>query len=1242
MEETHTTTPPQPDIYINILEFHSQFLVQSRKPLDNDTLTAIVSIIQTPSTMHTLSKPRTSTPEFKTGFYAPYINYYTTFSTTVISLLERLEMVHLGQIIRIEEIYTTPQDPLVYRYYDNLATYKEYILESYANITNELIYFQAVRNHPHLLDTINTMSPILSLATPSTTPSTTPTPDTPSLDTYSYFDLMSWIQCNSEHSRHWVFRTPLAPNLILTPDDTSLLELIKSTLTPNTSTNSIIAFSDNSSAIQGDNIPILSYSSSNYHLHPYLYQVSNTLAHPTLTAETHNYPTYYHPFQGAATGVGGRIRDSLATGCGSVSNASLTGYSINSFSLLTAASNGASDYANKIGEPCIGGFLRFHPMFEKPIMFSAGIGFLKDSHRYTPEHHTLEPADLIVKVGPPAFKIGFGGSVMSSIANTSTDKTSSLTAIQRGDPYNGNKVARFLEAIALLEKPIIKKIHDQGAGGLANVITELLDGWDANIDLAKLPAAEGMNSLECWISEYQEQMVFICSSNSLAQLEYMAAREGVILHPLGTILTTKTGTIHFNNLVSSHPYKFHYNQITDHVSIHHPREFYSSQLQEIHSTQPINQQHTQHNHNTINLDPSISEFFQNYHSHDSLECREPVLERTFKCHLTNKIDRCVGGSVVQQSCIGPYSLPLSNYAISRMTPLSPGGILSAIGENIYIGQPISTWIDKTVCELLCNLIAVPSLALSKIKLSGNWMLNAKSRECLQVLYHGVRHLTTRLQSLQLAIDGGKDSLTMSMKTPTQGTITSPPTLVLTSYAFITESAITSRISPLLISRHPTPTSLYTSLYYIDFLHLLETDITAFLAEYATIQSLITTGDILAAHDGSTVLDILEEMAVASGLGLIITQANLPPPSNCIFYHHYLVIQIRDTNTNTNANTNATLHKLSSHWNFIATLEPTNTERTISYKESNEFQPLETIFQQRMKLSLELDTCAFPYKMEYRQYTYKWPILSLESLESTNKLISTTKPNPNSKPIKIAIIRDEGSNSHREMAAAFMQFSNTICMDFTINELIISLSAQTALLECQGVVFVGGFAYGDVLGSGRATALIMKTRLAHVWDPIFGDPSKFVLGVCNGCQILVEYGLLGDKVAMAGNLSNKFECRWLPVAYTTPITKTHTTLGIWVAHGEGRFLLSSGWQDTLEPIGTFTASTYPSNPNGSTANIIGLKSKRPGANHYVIMPHPERSLFKWQCEWIPPAESSRYEGPYTPWIEFFRNLLNKVS
>jgi phosphoribosylformylglycinamidine synthase len=823
---------------------------------------------------------------------------------------------------------------------------------------------------------------------------------------------------------------------------------------------------------------------------------------------------------------------------------------------------------------------------------------------------------------------------MSSVNNTSTE--GDMTAIQRGDPYNGNKVARFLETLALLDKPIIKKIHDQGAGGLANVITELLDGWDARIDLSALPAADGMNSLECWISEYQEQMVFICNPISLPLLETIASREGVLLHTIGTILTSKTGTIHFDNLVSGHPYLFHYSRIGEYIETNHPEEFYSSQLQEIHTT--TKDTSTRHNIQ------SIQTFFQEYHTHytqhhtQDLECREPPLERAFKCHLTNKVDRSVGGCVVQQSCIGAYSLPLSNYAITRMTPLSPGGILSAIGENIYIGQPIATWIDKTVCELLCNLIAVPNLILSQIKLSGNWMLNAKSPECLQVLYHGVKHLVSLLKSLQLAIDGGKDSLTMSMKTPSQGTITSPPTLVLTSYSLVQEHDITSRISPLLHqSAHtqmPTPAS---TIYYINLLHLLENNIAAFQTEYSLIQSLIASGDILAAHDGSTVLDILEEMAVASGVGLIITKSNLPSSTleldNCIYRHHYLVIQI---NT-------ATISKLSSNWHYIADLQPIKTELSITYLETREFQPLEAIYQERMKLSLALDTCVFPYKMDYKPYTYKWPAsfphsaLSNILANSINTNISTADIPNTSISTKIAIIRDEGSNSHREMAAAFLQFPNITCIDFTINQLLASQSAQALLLrECRGVVFVGGFAYGDVLGSGRATALIMKTRLEHLWNSIFQDSNKFILGVCNGCQILVEYGLLGNKVAMARNNSHKFESRWLPVKYTTPITKTHTTLGIWVSHGEGRFCLAPGWQDTLESLGTYTSSQYPSNPNGSDGNIIGLKSKL--ANHYVIMPHPERSLFKWQCEWIPPTEASKYPGAYTPWIEFFASLL----
>jgi len=608
------------------------------------------------------------------------------------------------------------------------------------------------------------------------------------------------------------------------------------------------------------------------------------------------------------------------------------------------------------------------------------------------------------------------------------------------------------------------------------------------------------------------------------------------------------------------------------------------------------------------------------------------MEWSFKCHLTNKIDRCVGGSVVQQSCIGPYSLPLSNYAITRTSPISIGGILTAIGENIYIGQSISIWIDKTICELCCNLIGVPNLSFSLIKCSGNWMLNAKSIVCLNILYYGVKHLVNRFQQLQLGIDGGKDSLTMSMKTPTQGTITSPPSLVLTSYSLIQEIDILNRISPLINHNYK-----HSKLYYIDFLQLLQTDFTTFILEFNNIQSLISSGNILAIHDGSNIMNILEEMAVASGVGLIITKSNLPL-DDCIFKHHYCVLQLKDKAFED--------FEISRNWHFIAKLEPTNNEYTISYQETNEFKSLESIFNQRMKYSLELDTCVFPYKIHYKPYLYLWSnitqstISKLLNIGTRETEISSQTEILLQKHFKIAIIRDEGSNSHREMASAFLQFNNVMCYDFTMNQLINSKLAQEELLECRGVVFVGGFSYGDVLASGRATAMIMKKRLSFLWEPIFQDSSKFILGVCNGCQILIEYGLLGDKVSMAKNISNKFECRWLPVNYKTPFTKTKTTLGIWVAHGEGRFMLTPGWQDTLEPIGFYTNSNYPNNPNGSDNNIIGLKSKY--ANHYVIMPHPERSLFKWQCEWIPDNESKKIEGIYTPWIEFFYSLIKIIK
>lgn len=1190
------------DKHILITDFG--YLIQSSIPISVDSISSIRKILNSDINNcinYDINKNNN-------GFYAPYTNYYTTFSTTLVTILEKLNLVNTGELIRIEPIYNTPQDPLIYRRY---ASLQEYINSSNGETRFET-YFNPIKDHCELLTSISSVSNILTKYPP--------------LLECTYFDIMAWIQCNSEHSRHWVFRTPLADT---DEKRTTLLDIIKSTImTSPAKDNSLIAFCDNSSAIRGCITPLLTtrtkstcddvdFSNGNCN---YTYQIGEELVHPCLTAETHNYPTYYHPFQGAATGEGGRIRDSLATGCGSISNASLVGYSINNLQLLRDASNGASDYANKLGEPCIGGFLRWHPSFEKPIMFSAGLGFIKDSH--AKEIPIPEPGDYIVKVGPSAMKIGFGGSVMSSVSNSTGD--SDMTAIQRGDPYNGNKVARFLEYLALLDKPLIKKIHDQGAGGLGNVVTELLDGWDCSINLADLPRAPGMNPLECWLSEYQEQMVFICLPSSYSQLETLANRYGVSLYKLGVILLSKQGHIHFNMCDSSgceFNYTFGYNAINH---IHQP-EYYSQALQTIAATR---------NCNDNDIGNRGMGLFRDYHSCQRNECQEPLLERSFKFHLTNKIDRCVGGCVVQQSCIGPFDIPLANYSITRATPLSQNGILSAIGENIFIGQSVEKWIDKTICELLSNLAGVPNLVLSKIKLSGNWMLNAKSLECLHILYNGVQHLTTRLKSLNLAIDGGKDSLSMSMDTPT-GTITSPPTLVLTSYSLILEHDIEKRVSPILYLSSPTEdrnVQMVSSLFYIDILAVFSKCVDEFLTEWNWLQSQLNNGTIKALHDGSRVMDILEEMAVASGVGLEVIKGNLPGSSQdnsgvCIYEHHYIIIQLANYQTIQHPNEIS----ISNNWHLIATF---TNDQSISYKETHEFIPLETIFNDRCSLSLQLDTCTFPYKLYYKPLKYKWPSKPFELFGSSSLLTSLPTK-------KIVIIQDEGSNSHREMAAAFLQFPNVVCYDITLNELIsndsnIADRARKVLLECDGVVFVGGFAYGDILGSGRATAMIMKTRLGALFDTIFSDEQRFVLGVCNGCQILVEYGLFGNNVMMAHNQSGKFECRWLPVQYKTPYTQTDCQLGIWIAHGEGRFKLEDGWNNELEILGQYCSREYPLNPNGSHMNAIGIKKRN--TRHYAIMPHPERSLFKWQCPWIPEKEKNKYGGPYTPWIEFFAHIL----
>jgi phosphoribosylformylglycinamidine synthase len=1124
---------------MNTIIFANQYIIQyTSKYLQPDILYKIGTLLNIHNP-HILCY-------YDSTFYAPYINFYTTFSTTFIQILEKLSYIDVGCIKRFEPIYLAYEkvDTQIYRLYNTLSQYHlECIKNNYTDIFHIPNYIKYLELQQLGFDNDNRLQ---------------------DKSKYTYFDIMSWIQCNSEHSRHWVFRTPL----IINNHKTNLLQMIKDTLTSTNNFNSIVAFSDNSSVIKGlqDNILLRK------NMFTSKYETIKTNIHPALTAETHNYPTYYHPFEGAATGVGGRIRDNLAIGCGSMSHGSLIGYSFNNSELLIKASNGASDYANKVGEPCLGGYVRYNIYFEKPILFTAGIGYIKQSHLFNEIRDNIKPGDYIIKIGPDAFKIGFGGSIQSSVNNNADD--TDMTAIQRGDPYNGNKIIRFLELLSYLDKPLIKKIHDQGAGGLGNVVTELISPYDCIINIAQLPSADGMNTLECWLSEYQEQMVFICHPDNYNILLNIAKSEGVKVYKLGEICLSQNSQITFickeqniNGIYQE--YLFNYNKLNELKEL----DKYSKILQDI---------------NINNYEIMVNNDF---------EYTDSEYEKSFKFYLTNKIDRSVSGCVVQQPCVGPFGIPMSNYSIIRASPLSKGGCITAIGENIDQGQSIDFFIKKCVSELLANLMGVPNQLLHEIKCSANWMHFSQSYKHVTHLLQSVIKLREILLMLDIGIDGGKDSLSMSMN-KNNNLIISPPTLVLSSYCWINESSIEKRVTPLLQN------TIHTQLYGIDLLEHFDNikDI------YYFIQKHINQQLIYSLHDGSNYKDIIEEMCVVSGYGIVCNQ-NVTDVYNSLL-NHKIVIQI---------NSSIVSSCLLLGFKRLAIINFYNTN--VYYDFNMNSISLETIFHDRNKLSLHLDTSKIKYQVNYTKINYKWS----NNYDNIYKARYDFYKNK-----KIAIIRDEGSNSHREMASAFLQFDSIDVIDFTINDLLQDKAKLELFEVCNGYCFVGGFSYGDVLGSGLATANIMKTRLNHVFTKIFNDSSKFVIGICNGCQILINYGLFDNDISITHNDSGKFESRWLPVKINN-----EQILGIWNAHGEGKLIIPNTQQHLV--FGEYISNEYPLNPNGSSFNAFGLCSNK--FKHIVMMPHPERSLFKWQCEYIPEELEKRDKSQFTPWILFYIGLLD---
>ena len=1075
----------------------------------------------------------------------------------------------------------------------------------------------------------------------------------------TFIELYDLCQSNSEHSRHWFFKGNLLPYNSSQYLDYTLFDMEKSTLIqPN---NSLIAFSDNSSVIAGFEINQLIENETKSKFNKNILDI-------VLTAETHNFPTLICPFEGANTGVGGRIRDNHATGKGAYLISSLAGYCVgdvkfnessnskygynNPLNILIEASNGASDYGNKIGEPIIGGFTRSYGDLNiewiKPVMFSAGIGTINRTHikKGKPKENLC-----IVRIGGPAYKIGLGGGFSSSLDQDNKRNDLDWEAVQRGDPQMGNRLNRVIKRCCDMgeNNPIIS-IHDQGAGGLANVVKEIVypNGGVVYLDNVTL-GDNTISPLEIWCCEFQESDVLLIDNENIELLEKICLLENICCDILGTV--TNTGKIVV--------------KWKDELLIDLP-------LKEV--LEPdVNKNYKLDNYTCDTLD---NKYYTPYSFEDCLEKVLSDINVCSKRFLTNKVDRSVSGQIVQQQCVGPFHTPLSNYSLTSLGYFNERGIATAIGEKPLLGlhDPAAQG-SMSVGEMITNMMGVFIGNITNIKCSANWMwANSVENESTK-LFIAAKEMCYAMKACGIGIDGGKDSLSMSVKNG-DTFIKSPGELVITGYAPCYN--INKKVTPDLKKKN-------SNLVLIDFSGgktrmggsiFLKTcvakglknklecpsieDYEILAKAFNLIQTYLYSNKILALHDKSDggLITTISEMAISSKIGVDLTCFENETKNDILsflFNEELGVVCEIETGYLQEFIDDFT------HNNIKCDLIGyTNDSYEISIWNNNKIfnvMKLSSIVFNWEKTSYELEKYQANKKtvnIEYLSYpkmTKPYYYLPFKIRDFCNTIfLSRINLKYNNKP-KIAIVRDEGSNGDKEMCALLLYVGFDV-INICMNELI---KTPELLRNLRGVSYVGGFSHGDALGAAHGWYVSIKNnkKLSNEFDSFMARKDTFSFGVCNGCQLMVKMGIYGNKLKLVENDSKRFESRFSTVQVRNENNiffknMKNVVFGIWVAHGEGKFINTDlvdnnnykihDYQKVLkyvEPTGSDYLNidnvAYPYNPNGSHENIAGLVSCN--GKHLAMMPHPERCFLQWQL----PYKGVYNEIKNSPWLYVFKNV-----
>ncbi|MBK8492436.1 MAG: phosphoribosylformylglycinamidine synthase [Saprospirales bacterium] len=1057
-------------------------------------------------------------------------------------------------------------------------------------------------------------------------------------------EVFGFSQINSEHCRHKIFNGQFVIDGIAQPE--SLFSLIKKTSKAHP--NSIVsAYKDNVAFVKGPRVRQFAPKSAD---RPDNYEKKEYDSVVSLKAETHNFPTTVEPFNGAATGSGGEIRDRMAGGKGSLPMAGtavyMTAYSRlednrpwekgmserpwlyqTPMDILIKASNGASDFGNKFGQPLIAGsLLTFEHAeharklgFDKVIMLAGGVGSGKAAQALKDEPR---PGDKIVLLGGDNYRIGMGGAAVSSADTGEFHSGIELNAVQRSNPEMQKRVANAIRGLVESEENPIVAIHDHGAGGHLNCFSELVENTGGKIDLDKLPIGDPTLSMKETIgNESQERMGLIISPDKLDLLEKIAERERAPLYVVGEV----TGDARFvfeSGRTGEKP--------MDLALI----DMFGSSPKTIMADKDV-----ERTYDAVDYDPAqLHPYLEQVLKLEAVACKD---------WLTNKVDRCVGGLVAKQQCAGPLQLPLNDCGVMALGYDTPYGIATSIGH-----APVAGLIDpaagsrNAIAEALANLVWAPlEDGLRSVSLSANWMWPCRNEGEDARLYQAVKAASDFCIELGVNIPTGKDSLSMKQKYP-KDEVLAPGTVIISSVGVcdnirgVVEPVFQKGGGPVYYLNLSLDAYKLGGSSFAQVCNKVGTDAPdvvdagKFAATFNAMQQLIKDGKILAGHDisaGGLITTLLEMCFADNDLAAEIDLSALGEPDTIklLFSENCgLVFQAREPLSA------AELAAIPIPCHPIGRVVKGKNLRIKNGPETHDFQiaalrdgwyETSWLLDRKQTAGQKADERYRNYKQQPLQYAFP------EGFSGKMPVID-----PSAKRPKAAVLREKGSNSERELAHA-MFLAGFDVRDVHMTDL---MSGRETLEDIQFLGAVGGFSNSDVLGSakGWAGTFLYNEKAKAALEKFFAREDVLSVGICNGCQLFIELGLINpghaQLASMDHNDSHKHESGFTSVKIQENnsvmlSSLSGSTLGVWISHGEGKFELPLP-EDQYQIAAKYGYESYPANPNGSRYNTAMMASD--DGRHLVLMPHIERSIFPWNWAHYPKGRADEI----SPWIEAFVN------